>query len=242
MPWLIRAALNAGHTRLAEAVARGAGARVGQSRIPVPHCRRGPRPGPGRAGYQALLAEAAALHPDPWSRASAAEDLGVYHARRADRRRAVRRLAEANQGYESIGATADTARVRRRLRHLGVRRRHWTQSPGRPDRGWESLTETQHTVSELTAQGLNNRQIAAGMYVSSTRWPSTCARYSVSSISAHGLNSPALSSSGDTTDRAELSGHQSVRIEQENSCRPAIAARQGIHAQDAIRNSMSPMN
>lgn len=84
-----------------------------------------------------------------------------------DRGRAVRQLAEANQGYESIGATADTARVRNRLRHLGVRRRHWTQSPGRPDRGWESLTETQHTVSELTAQGLNNRQIAAGMYLSS---------------------------------------------------------------------------
>jgi len=52
--------------------------------------------------------------------------------RRADRGRAVRLLAEANQGCESIGARADTARVCSRLRHLGVRRRHWTQSPGRP--------------------------------------------------------------------------------------------------------------
>ena len=168
VPWLVRVALTGGDTRLAEAVARGAEALAADTpRYPSLTAAAAHGLGLVRED-QALLAEAAALHPDPWSRASAAEDLGIYHARRADRGRAVRQLAEANQGYESIGATADTARVRSRLRHLGVRRRHWTQSPGRPDRGWESLTETQHTVSELTAQGLNNRQIAAGMYVSST--------------------------------------------------------------------------
>jgi DNA-binding CsgD family transcriptional regulator len=60
----------------------------------------------------------------------------------------------------------DTARVRRRLRRLGVRRRHWAPVPGRPATGWESLTDTEQRVSELTAQGLNNRQIAARMYLS----------------------------------------------------------------------------
>jgi len=167
VPWLVRAALTDGDTRLAETVACGAETLAAENRG-YPSLTAAAAHGLGLVREdQALLAEAAALHPDPWSRASAAEDLGVYHARRADRGRAVRQLGEANQGYESIGATADTARVRSRLRHLGVRRRHWTQSPGRPDRGWESLTETQHVVSELTAQGLNNRQIAAGMYVSS---------------------------------------------------------------------------
>ena len=64
------------------------------------------------------------------------------------------------------GAGADAARVRRRLRRLGVRRRHWTPSAGRPITGWESLTETERAASELVAQGLNTRQIANRMYVS----------------------------------------------------------------------------
>lgn len=111
------------------------------------------------------LAEAAGQHPDPWARASAAEDLGVLLAGRRNQDAAVRQLIQAAQGYESAGAAADTARVRRRLRKLGVRRCQWTQSPRRPADGWESLTEAD-TVSELVAQGLSNRQVAARMYVS----------------------------------------------------------------------------
>jgi DNA-binding CsgD family transcriptional regulator len=168
VPWLVRAALAGGDSGLAEAVARAAESlAAGNPGYPSLTAVAAHSLGLVRGDHR-LLAEAAALHPDPWSRASAAEDLGVLHVRRTDRGRAVRQLDEANQGYESLGAAADTARVRSLLRQLGVRRRHWTQAPGRPDRGWESLTETQHKVSELTAQGLNNRQIAAGMYLSST--------------------------------------------------------------------------
>jgi len=47
-----------------------------------------------------------------------------------------------------------------------VRRRHWTQSARRPATGWESLTDTERIVSDLVAEGLNNRQIADRMYVS----------------------------------------------------------------------------
>jgi DNA-binding CsgD family transcriptional regulator len=114
------------------------------------------------------LAEAAAQHPDRWARGSAAEDLGVLHARQGERGRAISHLSQAIEGYESTGAAADTARVRRRLRKLGVRRRHWTQSAGRPVSGWESLTEIEHQVSELVAQGLNNGQIAGRMYLSNS--------------------------------------------------------------------------
>ena len=167
-PWLVRAALAGGETELAGAVARAADALATQNpgyrslAAAAAHCR-------GLvAGDQAGLAEAAATWPDPWSRAAAAEDLGSLHVRRADRDGGVRHLSEANRGYESIGAKADAARVRSRLRELGVRHRHWSQSSGRPESGWDSLTETQHQVSALTAQGLNNRQIAAGMYLSST--------------------------------------------------------------------------
>jgi len=112
------------------------------------------------------LAEAAAQHPDPWAKASAAEDLGVLHARRADPTRAIHHLTRAIQGYQLSGAVGDAARVRRRLRQLGVRRRHWTPSARRPGTGWESLTETERAASILVAQGLNNRQIASQMYVS----------------------------------------------------------------------------
>ena len=47
-----------------------------------------------------------------------------------------------------------------------MRRRHWASAAQRPTAGWESLTETERTTSELVAQGLNNRQVADRMYVS----------------------------------------------------------------------------
>ena len=75
-------------------------------------------------------------------------------------------LTAAIEGYQAVGAAADMARVRRRLRKLGVRRRHWTRSAARPEVGWESLTETERVVAELVADGLSNRDVAARMYVS----------------------------------------------------------------------------
>jgi DNA-binding CsgD family transcriptional regulator len=65
-----------------------------------------------------------------------------------------------------VGATTDAARVRGRLRTLGVRRRHWSLSADRPVSGWKSLTDTERIASELVAQGLNNRQVADQMYIS----------------------------------------------------------------------------
>jgi DNA-binding CsgD family transcriptional regulator len=52
------------------------------------------------------------------------------------------------------------------MRKLGVRRRHWSPSAGRPVSGWHSLTDTERIASELVAQGLNNKQVADQMYVS----------------------------------------------------------------------------
>ena len=112
------------------------------------------------------LAKAAAQHTDPWAKASTAEDLGVLHARQSHRDQAIHHLTLAIHGYQLTGAAADTARVRRRLRELGVRRRHWTQSADRPVIGWQSLTATERAASELVAQGLNNKQIADRMYIS----------------------------------------------------------------------------
>jgi len=49
---------------------------------------------------------------------------------------------------------------------LGIRRRHWTTASTRPVAGWDSLTETEQAVAALVAQGLNNNQVAARMYIS----------------------------------------------------------------------------
>jgi DNA-binding CsgD family transcriptional regulator len=58
------------------------------------------------------------------------------------------------------------ARIRSRLRRLGVRRRYWRSSAERPVSGWESLTDPERAVSLHGAQGLSNRQVAARVYIS----------------------------------------------------------------------------
>jgi DNA-binding CsgD family transcriptional regulator len=164
--WLTRTALAAGDTELAataaDTVERLAFDNRGYAAITAAAAHSLGLVGrdPGR------LAEAAAQQPDPWAKASAAEDLGVLHARQADREDAIHHLTQAVQGYQLTGAAADAARVRRRLRELGVRRRHWAHSGARPVTGWDSLTEAERAASELVAQGLNNRQIASRMYIS----------------------------------------------------------------------------
>jgi DNA-binding CsgD family transcriptional regulator len=164
--WLARIAQAAGASELAATVARAAGALASANpgypaiTAAAAHCLGLVDQEPAR------LAEAAAQHPDPWARASAAEDLGVLYARRAETDRAIHHLTQAINGYQLTGGTADAARVRRRLRQLGVRRRHWAPSPRRPVTGWESLTDAERAASELVAQGLNNRQVADRMYIS----------------------------------------------------------------------------
>ena len=77
----------------------------------------------------------------------------------------MRSLDSALAGYERAGAVRDAARVRRRLRKLGVRRRHFTYAD-RPGSGWASLTDTERAVSDLVAQGLTNQKIANQMFLS----------------------------------------------------------------------------
>jgi DNA-binding CsgD family transcriptional regulator len=116
----------------------------------------------------AALAHAAATHVGPWSRASAAEDLGVLHARasgKPDRKAAIHHLDQALGIYQKAGALRDAARIRARLRRLGVRHRHWSQRE-RPASGWDSLTDTERNVATLAAQGLTNPQIASRMFIS----------------------------------------------------------------------------
>jgi DNA-binding NarL/FixJ family response regulator len=166
-PWLARAALAVGDRELAARAARATQA-LADSHPGIPALAAAAAHTRGLTCRDAAcLAEAATQHPDPWARACAAEDLGVLHGRDGGgREQAIRYLKEALSGYRQVGADRDQARIRRRLRQLGIRRRHWTTPADRPVTGWDSLTDTEQAVAGLVAEGLNNNQVAARMYIS----------------------------------------------------------------------------
>jgi DNA-binding NarL/FixJ family response regulator len=164
--WLARTALASDDNELAASAARAAQA-LADAHPGFPALAAAAAHSQGLARRDpARLAEAATQHPDPWARASAAEDLGILHGRQGDRDQAIRHLKEALGGYRQVGADRDQARIRRRLRKLGIRRRHWTTHTARPVTGWHSLTDTEQAVAGLVAHGLNNNQVAARMYIS----------------------------------------------------------------------------
>jgi DNA-binding CsgD family transcriptional regulator len=164
--WLVRTALAAGDRELAASVTCAAEfLAAGNPGFPAlaaaaAHSRGLASQDPGQ------MAEAAAQHPDRWAGASAAEDLAVLRDGQGDREQAIGHLKEALAGYRQVGADRDQARIRRRLRQLGIRRRHWATQADRPVTGWGSLTETEQAVAGLVAEGLNNGQVAARMYIS----------------------------------------------------------------------------
>jgi DNA-binding NarL/FixJ family response regulator len=163
--WLVRTALAAGDQLLASQVTRTAVA-LADANPGFPALAVAAAHSQGLATREAgLLAEAAAEHPDLWAKASAAEDLAVLLTSTA-KDDAIRHLKTALDAYHQVGADRDQARIRRRLRELGIRSRHWTTPATRPVVGWDSLTETEQAVSRLVAEGLNNNQVATRMYIS----------------------------------------------------------------------------
>ena len=84
---------------------------------------------------------------------------------RAGRReQAIAALDRALAIYAACGARWDLARVRRRLRQLGIQRR--LPAERRPTLGWAALTESELAVVRLVADGLTNREVAERLYIS----------------------------------------------------------------------------
>src|SRR5262249_33203237 len=164
--WLVRTALAAGDNEFAANAARTAQG-LADAHPQFPALAAASAHSRGLAhGEPASLAEAATQHPDPWARPSAAEDLGILPGRLGAREQAIPPLKQALGGSRQVGADRDQARIRRRLRQLGIRRRHWTTPSAKPVTGWDSLTDTEQTVAGLVAEGLNNYQVGARMYIS----------------------------------------------------------------------------
>ncbi|MGH3692946.1 MAG: helix-turn-helix transcriptional regulator [Pseudonocardiaceae bacterium] len=111
------------------------------------------------------LAQVTQLHREPWVRASTFEDRAVQLLASGDREAAISDLERAMSGYCTLGSERDAARIRSRLRRLGIRRRHWVHVT-RQVSGWDSLTNTERKVAEQVASGLTNRQVANQMFVS----------------------------------------------------------------------------
>jgi DNA-binding CsgD family transcriptional regulator len=164
-PCLARAALAAGDRRRAERVA----VCVEQLAADNPTLASlGARAWHARAlldGDPAGLQRAATEHRHPCCGASAYEDAGVLLVHAGQITEARDCFEQALAVYGDAGADRDTARVRARLRRVGVRRRHWTNTE-RPVSGWASLTDTERTVAGLVAEGLTNPQVAARVFVS----------------------------------------------------------------------------
>jgi DNA-binding CsgD family transcriptional regulator len=100
----------------------------------------------------------------PLALAAALEDLGVVSLESGVTDEAVAAFSRALALVAEAGAAWDAARLRGRLRALGVRRR--LVATPRPDRGWAALTDSELAVARLVAQGLSNREVAARLFVS----------------------------------------------------------------------------
>jgi DNA-binding CsgD family transcriptional regulator len=164
-PWLVRAALAAGDRALAARIVSAINdtARDNPTLVVI---RASAEHAEGLlAGDVSRLQHAADQLADPWARACAVEDQGVLLAAAGRDDEAIRCLQEALVEYGRLGARRGAARTRRRLRQLGVRRRHWA-SERRPTGGWAGLTDIEQATARLVAQGLTNQQIADQLFIS----------------------------------------------------------------------------
>jgi DNA-binding CsgD family transcriptional regulator len=164
-PWMVRVALAADERAVAGSVVAAAEA-LGLANHEFPTLAAAAAHARGLLdGDRDALALAAGPAEDVWARASAEEDLGMMLAAAGQRLAAAKSLDRALGLYYDIGSLRDSARIRQRLRGVGVRHRHWSYAE-RPVSGWESLTETEHTISLLAADGWTNPQIAEQMFIS----------------------------------------------------------------------------
>jgi DNA-binding CsgD family transcriptional regulator len=102
--------------------------------------------------------------PRPLALASALEDLGCVRLVDGTTDSTIEAFDRALTLNVNAGAAWDVARLRRRLRRLGVRRR--IASLDRPKVGWEALTDAERRVAEFVANGHTNREIAQKLFVS----------------------------------------------------------------------------
>lgn len=166
-PQLVRIALASGDPELAEAAAAGAEQRAQANPAILVFQASAAHTRGLLTGDVALLAQAVTiLEPGPrrLALASVLEDLAMAHIQAGRPGPAIAALDRALDIHAACGARRDLARIRRRLRQLGIQRR--LPAERRPAHGWAALTDSELAVARLAAHGLTNRKIAERLYVS----------------------------------------------------------------------------
>jgi DNA-binding CsgD family transcriptional regulator/DNA-binding Lrp family transcriptional regulator len=166
-PQLVRIALAVGDRELAESAVADANRRA-------EHCPDAPSLTAIAAhasgvlnGATDKLAEAVSLFkrsPRPLATAAAWEDLGLAQQQQKTGDSGIDALTQALVLFTRAGATQDAARLRSRLRELGIRRR--VTRAEKPATGWAAMRESELAVARLAADGLTNREIAERLFVS----------------------------------------------------------------------------
>ncbi|MDT5032994.1 MAG: hypothetical protein QOC94_3165, partial [Actinoplanes sp.] len=100
----------------------------------------------------------------PLALASALEDLARQQLDDGATRDAVDTFDRALAIQIELGAHWDAARLRRRLRQMGVRRR-FSSAEGTLS-GWPALTTAETAIAELVCEGRTNRQIGEQLFIS----------------------------------------------------------------------------
>jgi DNA-binding CsgD family transcriptional regulator len=166
-PQLVRIAIASGDTELAESAVAGAERRheinpgVPSAAASAAHARGLLTGDAGLLARAVVILEAGQR---PLALASALEDLAVAETQAGRTDQAIAALDRALVIHAGCGARWDLARVRRRLRQLGVRRRLAAES--RPAQGWAAMTDSELAVVRLVAEGLTNREVAERLYIS----------------------------------------------------------------------------
>lgn len=166
-PQLVRIALAGDDDELARAAVAQAEQRAGLNpQVPTIAATAAHARGLAEASGDMLAraTELFGLGPRPLARASALEDLGVVRLRDGEPVAGLEALDAALVTYAEAGAGWDAARVRKRLRAHGVRRRLVARE--RPLTGWAAMTDSELAVARLVAQGLTNREVAEHLFVS----------------------------------------------------------------------------
>ncbi|RKR87675.1 regulatory LuxR family protein [Micromonospora pisi] len=133
------------------------------------------------ASAVALLRQA----PRPLLLARAEAEYGRVALATGDLTGGVTALERAEQMFESCGASAPVAEVRRVLQAAGVRRPRRPATRRRPETGWAALTATERRVARLVANGHTNKSAAAELFLS----PSTINSHLRAAFGKLGVNS-----------------------------------------------------
>jgi DNA-binding CsgD family transcriptional regulator len=164
---MVHIAVAAGDLELAESCVAEAQRRAQLSPGVPSHAAIAAHAGGLLSGDIEQLSEAVSLFersPRSLALAAAHEDRGLAHQRSGGADLGIDALSRALTLFARAGATRDAARLRSRLRALGIRRRVATAE--KPTTGWAAMTKSELAVAQLAADGLTNREIAEQLFVS----------------------------------------------------------------------------